>query len=104
MLFRSEIDIMLKRRRDFLKQAAGAAAGALTTGGINTDLARIALAAGSSSSSVNDYRALVCVFLNGGNDGDNTIIPRGTSAYSSYAAARGAVSYTHLTLPTNREV
>lgn len=91
MLFRSEIDNMLKRRRDFLKQAAGAAAGALTTSGINTDLARIALSAGSNSSSVNDYRALVCVFLNGGNDGDNTIIPRG-SGYAGYASARGGLA------------
>jgi len=34
-----------------------------------------------------DYRALVCVFLNGGNDGNNTFVD--LSQYSSYAAARG---------------
>jgi uncharacterized protein (DUF1501 family) len=83
---------MIKRRRDFLKQAAGAAAGALTASGVHADLSRIALAAGSSSSSFNDYRALVCIFLNGGNDGDNTIIPRGSTAYSSYATARGPLA------------
>ncbi|MCZ2391689.1 MAG: DUF1501 domain-containing protein [Acidobacteria bacterium] len=41
-----------------------------------------------------DYRALVCVFLAGGNDGNNTIIPNhndGTiSNYSAYSSARSA--------------
>jgi uncharacterized protein (DUF1501 family) len=79
------------RRREFLKQFTGAAAGALTTSGINADLARIALSAGSSSSSFNDYRALVCVFLNGGNDADNMIIPS-SYGYSAYASTRGALA------------
>ena len=83
---------MLNRRRDFLKQAAGAAAGALTAGGIATDMSRIALFAGNNSSAAGDYRALVCVFLNGGNDGDNTIIPAGGTAYSGYASARGGLA------------
>lgn len=83
---------MLKRRRDFLKQATGAAAGMLTKAGINYDLARIALSAGSNSGTLNDYRAMVCVFLNGGNDGDNTVIPRGSSAYTGYANARGTLA------------
>jgi uncharacterized protein (DUF1501 family) len=60
--------------------SATAAAGVLgRLGSIN------AWAAGSSS-----YRALVCVFLNGGNDGSNTIVPVATplQSYSQYAAAR----------------
>jgi uncharacterized protein (DUF1501 family) len=36
-----------------------------------------------------DYRALVCVFLFGGNDGNNTIIPYDSAGYSGYAAVRG---------------
>lgn len=82
---------MLRRRRDFLKQLTGAAAGALTTNGINGDLSRIALSAGSSVSSQSDYRALVCVFLNGGNDADNMIIPTG-SGYTGYATTRGGLA------------
>ena len=39
-----------------------------------------------------DYRALVCVFMQGGNDGNNMIIPNhgdaGVSGYAAYAAAR----------------
>ncbi len=34
-----------------------------------------------------DYKALVCLFLQGGNDANNVIIPTG-SAYAAYAAAR----------------
>lgn len=35
-----------------------------------------------------DYKALVCVFLFGGNDSNNTIVPMGTR-YNEYAAVRG---------------
>lgn len=41
-----------------------------------------------------DYRALVCIFFMGGNDGNNTIVPRhndtSVSNYAAYSAARGA--------------
>jgi uncharacterized protein (DUF1501 family) len=36
-----------------------------------------------------DYKALVCVFLFGGNDSNNTIVPMG-SRYADYAKVRGA--------------
>ena len=35
-----------------------------------------------------DYKALVCVFLNGGNDNVNTVIPRDSSGYAAYLDAR----------------
>ena len=35
-----------------------------------------------------DYKALVCLFLNGGNDANNLIIPAGSTDYAAYAAAR----------------
>jgi uncharacterized protein (DUF1501 family) len=37
----------------------------------------------------NDYKALVCVFLFGGNDSHNMIIPLNTAEYASYASGRG---------------
>ena len=43
---------------------------------------------------VNDYKALVCIFLFGGNDGNNTIIPlnpNGTTV-SDYTATRGGLA------------
>lgn len=35
-----------------------------------------------------DYKALVCIFLNGGNDGNNTVVPNYTAGYAQYASAR----------------
>lgn len=37
---------------------------------------------------VSDYKALVCVFLFGGNDGNNIVIPMDATGYADYAAAR----------------
>ncbi len=38
-----------------------------------------------------DYRALVCVFLYGGNDSNNTIIPMDDAHYKPYLATRGVL-------------
>ena len=37
-----------------------------------------------------DYRALVCVFLAGGNDGNNLVVPTSSTEYSAYSAVRSA--------------
>jgi uncharacterized protein (DUF1501 family) len=63
-------------RRNFIR-AAGIAAAASPLGWMQ------ALAAGAD-----DYKALVCVFLFGGNDGNNMVIPTDTASYASYATAR----------------
>lgn len=39
-----------------------------------------------------DYKALVCVFLYGGNDGDNTVIPVSGTEYNQYASIRGGLA------------
>ena len=51
-------------------------------GGLN----RIA-AATSPTAMQADYKALVCIFLYGGNDGANTLIPRRQSDYNANATA-----------------
>ena len=38
------------------------------------------------------YKALVCVFLFGGNDANNTVIPFDTSGYANYASLRGPLA------------
>jgi uncharacterized protein (DUF1501 family) len=43
-----------------------------------------------------DYKALVCVFFLGGNDGHNLLVPMGAAAYAAYKSARGG-----LALPDN---
>jgi uncharacterized protein (DUF1501 family) len=66
-------------RRRFMKMMA-MAAGTPMMG----NLMQAAYAAGP----FNDYRAMVCVFLFGGNDAQNMIIPLGTE-YAGYASGRG---------------
>ena len=76
-------------RRTFIRQAACAA---LTTSGLlNTifDLRRLSAATYADTS---DYKALVCLFLFGGNDANNVVIPHDNAGYASYAAARGILA------------
>jgi len=40
----------------------------------------------------NDYKALVCLFLAGGNDSNNLIVPSDASGYSEYASSRGVLA------------
>jgi uncharacterized protein (DUF1501 family) len=41
---------------------------------------------------VTDYKALVCIFLFGGNDGHNTIVPMDATQFAAYQAARGGLA------------
>ena len=51
------------------------------------------LAGAVASAQASDYKALVCVFLDGGNDCNNTVVPRDDyNAPGGYAAVRGATS------------
>ncbi len=49
-----------------------------------------------AQSSPPDYKALVCIFLSGGSDGHNTVVPLTQSEFNAYKAARGS-----LALPDN---
>ncbi len=39
-----------------------------------------------------DYKALVCIFLSGGNDGHNTLVPLTQSEFNAYSTIRGSVA------------
>jgi uncharacterized protein (DUF1501 family) len=43
----------------------------------------------AAQTNLTGYKALVCVFMNGGNDANNLIVPVGAADYASYAAIRG---------------
>ena len=79
-------------RRDFLKCATATAAGMTTPG------AALGLLAGLQSATVEaatgDYKALVCIFLAGGNDGFNVLIPTDTTPYATYKKARSGLAVT----------
>jgi len=45
-----------------------------------------------AQSGSSDYKALVCIFLDGGNDGNNTIVPYDSAGYQNYASLRGPLA------------
>src|SRR5437868_15065217 len=44
----------------------------------------------TQAQSAQNYKALVCLFMFGGNDGHNTVVPLSSAQYSAYTSARGA--------------
>ena len=84
-------------RRQFIGQANCAAVG---TASLLSSLLSLRLTAGAASASnFTDYKALVCLFLNGGNDSFNMLVPRQQSAYNEYEQVRGGVGGTGLAIP-----
>ncbi len=77
-------------RRAFLRHATCAAVGTTALASTVWNLRAINAAAIANSNTVaaNDYKALVCLFLYGGNDSNNLLIPTDTAGYGTYAAAR----------------
>jgi uncharacterized protein (DUF1501 family) len=72
-------------RRTFLKRA-----GALSMMGVGAPLAlNLAGISEAAAFEASDYKALVCVFLFGGNDHGNTVIPFDTTNYDLYSKIRG---------------
>jgi uncharacterized protein (DUF1501 family) len=74
-------------RRAFLRTtccsaAAGFAAASFSRFGMMNALAQ----------SATDYKALVCIFLFGGNDSNNMVIPFDATGYNAYRAARGGLA------------
>ena len=82
----------LLTRRRFLGEASCAAVSAVPV--LNT-LLNLSLAGRvAAASAPGDYRALVCIFLAGGNDSFNMLVPREPGAYAQYTAARADLALT----------
>lgn len=82
-------------RRKFI----GSCCAAVGTTGLLSALAQLRLIGAVASPSntlsataATDYKALVCLFLQGGNDANNLLIPNDAAGYASYAAARGTLA------------
>jgi len=82
-------NISVITRRDFIRRAACAAVGTAAMTSSIRDLRLMNAAVAQSN--ITDYKALVCVFLQGGNDSNNLIIPTVQSEYDNYAAIRTPV-------------
>jgi uncharacterized protein (DUF1501 family) len=77
------------RRREFLKRAS-----AVSIAGTAAPWALQLAAIGEAAAAVapNDYKAIVCLFMYGGNDYGNTVIPYDTANYQSYSNIRQALA------------
>jgi uncharacterized protein (DUF1501 family) len=78
---------MAQTRRDFLRTAACALGGAALASTVESFGLMDAYAQGATG-----YRALVCVFLNGGNDGNNMVVPLDATGFNEYSNASGRAS------------
>ena len=65
-------------RRNFLQRSAAMSAVGLSLGAITR----------ASAQGATDYKALVCLFLSGGNDAFNTVLATDTASWTDYLAAR----------------
>ncbi|HVE57259.1 MAG TPA: DUF1501 domain-containing protein [Pyrinomonadaceae bacterium] len=83
---------MKESRREFI----GKSCRALTMTAIATQMSHLGLVSAlaqkrsRAKNAGDDYKALVCVFLNGGNDANNMVVPKYNAGYAEYSAARSA--------------
>lgn len=77
-------------RRHFLKLSTRLATLGLT--GMGFGPARSWFVADASAAPVSDYKALVCIYLFGGNDCNNLIVPVDTTPYTQYQTLRAGLT------------
>jgi uncharacterized protein (DUF1501 family) len=75
-------------RRSFLRRTAGTGLGVAAATHALRDL-RLINTAMAAQGPVTGYKALVCVFLSGGNDANNWVVPTDTTTFNEYSAIRG---------------
>ncbi len=68
-----------RSRRGFLRDASAL-------------LGATAFGVGANAQATGGYKALVCIFMLGGNDGHNTVVPMSTAAYNAYKSIRGGLA------------
>ena len=73
-------------RRQFLRTASMASMAGLSVSPFLLELN--SLAAMAQQAAPSDYRALVCIFLQGGNDGHGTVIATDSASFNAYTQAR----------------
>src|SRR6202167_5756184 len=80
------MDKFERSRRQFLRTASMAGMAGISASpfilGLNS------MAAMAQSSGASDYKALVCVFLQGGNDGHGTVIATDPTSFAAFTSAR----------------
>jgi uncharacterized protein (DUF1501 family) len=86
-------------RRHFLNTAARLAAAPLATGASGpfamslAGLGALAAQSAAAADTSGPYKALVCLFMAGGNDSHNWVVPTDTAGYADYTAARRELAW-----------
>jgi len=83
----------INNRRSFLKACLGSAVGLSNTGAMLSNMALMKSALAQSSNRFDDYKALVCIFLHGGNDSFNMLVPTANSEYTTYQSVRQQLAF-----------
>jgi uncharacterized protein (DUF1501 family) len=81
-------------RREFLRKSICSALGGASLYSAFGNLQLVAAAARQSSYSFSTYKALVCIFLYGGNDSLNMIVPTSGDPHTDYLNLRGDLAQT----------
>ena len=75
-------------RRHFMKTASYAAMAGVTASPIMHSMRALAAMTSHAAAAATDYRALVCVYLQGGNDGHGSLIATDNDSFAAFTQAR----------------
>src|SRR5580693_5139668 len=75
-------------RRQFMKTASYAAAAGVTASPLLHSMRALAAMSSHSAAAATDYRAIVCVYLQGGNDGHGTLIATDSDSFAAFTQVR----------------
>ena len=75
-------------RRQFMKTASYAAMAGVTASPLLHSMRALAAMTSHAAAAATDYRAMVCVYLQGGNDGHGTLIATDPDSFSAFTQAR----------------
>ena len=84
---------MQQQRRQFILNSLRGAAGLACMGSIRSSLAASSRILTSSATQLNDHKALVVVFLYGGCDSFNLLVPTENHHYAEYAQVRQSLAF-----------
>jgi uncharacterized protein (DUF1501 family) len=82
-----------QQRRTFLQKSLASIAGITSASGVALNFGLVNAALANSSTKFDDYKALVCVFLYGGNDSLNMLVPTDDYEYQIYQQVRQGLAY-----------
>lgn len=75
-------------RRDFLRQLGHYA----SLGAASRMALPLSLLGSAAAEAATDYKAVVCIFLSGGNDYGNTVVPYDNASYATYQGLRSSIA------------